>query len=78
MLAQNYWWDGMYSDVTRFSKICLTCVDYHGSGQKVWPSLQPHPVGGLIERISVDILEMPLNLRGNRHVVCLVTTCQNG
>lgn len=27
-LARRYWWKGMYSDIYRFCKGCLTCASY--------------------------------------------------
>lgn len=42
-LCRWYWWKGMYSDVRKFCKGCLTC------GWKTKPPLKSIPVGGLFE-----------------------------
>ena len=71
-LAQHYWWDGMFGDVVRWCRSCLTCAAYHGCGRRAKPPLQPIPVGAPFERVGVDILEMPRTLRGHRYVVVFV------
>ena len=69
VLAQHYWWDGMFSDATQHCRSCLTCAAYQGSGRKAKPPLQPIPVGGPFERVAVDVLEMPLTTQGNQYIV---------
>ena len=55
----------MVGDVHRFCRSCLTCAAYRGAGRKFKPLLRPIPV----ERVGVDILEMPRTLQGNRYIV---------
>ena len=69
ILARRYWWDGMYRDVHQFCRACLTCAAYRGTGRKVKPTLAPITVGGPFEKLGVDILEMPLTVNGNRHII---------
>ena len=71
-LAQHYWWDGMFGDVVRWCRSCLTCAAYQGCGRRAKPPLQPIAVGAPFERVGVDILEMPRTLRGHRYVVVFV------
>ena len=71
-LAQHYWWDDMYGDVTRWCRSCLVCAAYQGCGRRTRPPLQPIPVGAPFERVGVDVLEMPRTLQGNRYVVVFV------
>ena len=61
-LAQRYWWDGMYCDVHQFYRSYLTCAAYRGTGRKV-------KISGPFEKLGVDILEMPLTVNGNRHII---------
>ena len=68
-LARRYWWRGMYADVHKHCKGCLTCASYRGGGRRTRPPLMPIKVGGPFERVGVDILEMPLTMDGNRYVV---------
>ena len=68
-LARRFWWRGMYGDVYRFCKGCLTCAAYRGGGRRSRPPLMPLKVGGPFERIGVDLMELPLTSQGNRYVV---------
>ena len=68
-LARRYWWRGMYVDVYKHCRGCLTCASYRGGGRRTKPPLMPIKVGGPFERVGVDILEMPLTMDGNRYVV---------
>ena len=69
MLSQHFWWDGMYGDVVKWCRSCLTCAGYHGCGRRTKPPLQSIPVGAPFDRVGIDIMEMPRTLRGNRYVV---------
>ena len=68
-LTRSYWWDGMYRDVQRFARGCLTCAARGGTGRRHRAPLHPLPVSGPFERIGVDIMEMPQTERGNRYVI---------
>ncbi len=71
-LVKRYWWNGMFSDVFRFCKGCLTCAAYRGGGRRSKPPLRSIPVGGPFERVGVDLMEMPLTMQGNRYVIVFV------
>ena len=32
-LSQHFWWDGMFGDVVKWCRSCLTCAGYHGCGR---------------------------------------------
>ena len=68
-LVRRYWWKGMYSDVYKFCKSCLTCAAYRGGGRRLRPTLMSLPVGGPFERVGVDLMEMPQTTLGNRYVI---------
>ena len=72
MLAQRYWWDGMYKDVHAYCQSCLTCASYRGTGRRVRPPLMPIPVGGPFYRVGVDIMELPQTVNGNCYVISFV------
>ena len=72
MLAQRYWWDGMYKDVHAYCRSCLTCASYRGTGRRVRPQLMPILVGGPFYRVGVDIMELPQTVNGNRYVISFV------
>ena len=69
MLAQHYWWEGMYRDVHLHCRGCLPCAAYRGSDPKARPLLKPIPIGGPFQRVGVDILEMLQTAQGNRYVL---------
>ena len=69
MLAQQYWWEGMYRDVHLHCRGCLPCAAYLVSGPKARPLLKPIAVGGPFQRVGVDILEMPQTAQGNQYIV---------
>ena len=72
MLAQRYWWDGMYKDVHAHCQRCLTCASYQDTGRRVRPPLMPIPVGGPFYRVGMDIMELPQTVNGNCYVISFV------
>ena len=54
-LLHHYWWPKMHSDITHWSKSCLTCATY-GRGQSVCSPLTPIPVSGPFDRVGIDII----------------------
>ena len=78
MLAQRYWWDGMYKDVHAYCQSCLTCASYQGTGRRVRPPLMPIPVGGPFYRVGIDIMELPQTVNGNRYVISSVADPAGG
>ena len=44
-LCRRYWWKGMYSDVYKFCKGCLTCAAYRGRGEEVKSPLEVYTRG---------------------------------
>ena len=68
-LARRYWWEGIYADVVKHCRACLTCASYRGGGRRSKPPLKPIDVGGPFERVGVDILEMPPTEKENRYIV---------
>ena len=72
MLAQRYWWDGMYKDVHAHCQCCFSCASYQGTGRRVRPPLMPIPVGGPFYRVGMDIMELPQMVNGNCYVISFV------
>ena len=68
MLARHYWWPKMRSDITSWTRSCLTCATQRVS-QEVKPLLSPIPVSGPFDRVGVDVLQLPASSRGNRYAV---------
>ena len=44
-LAQQYWWEGMFSDVVKWCRSCLTCAAYQGFGRRKPSPLKTISVG---------------------------------
>ena len=71
-LSQKHWWKGMYRDIYKFCRSCLTCASYKGTSRWMKPPLIPIPVGGPFHRVGVDIMELPLTVNGNKYVIVFV------
>ena len=70
-LSSSWWWDGMYADAERFAKSCPQCVVAMGTGRKNKPPLHPIPVQRPFQILGIDVMDLPLTERGNRHVVVI-------
>ena len=70
MLAQRYWWDGMYKDIHVHCRSCLACASYQGTGRRVRPPLMPIPVGRPFYHVGTDITELPQTVNGNHYIAC--------
>ena len=77
-LARCYWWEGMYADVVKHCRACLTCASYRGGGRRSKPPLNPIEVGGPFECVGVDRLEMPPTERENRYIVVFMDYLSGG
>ena len=67
-LGKHYWWEGMRSDITRWSRACLVCAT-HNPGRGPRPPLSPIPVSGPFDRIGVDVIQFPKSREGNQYAV---------
>ena len=70
-LRRHFWWNGMRTDVTRWSRACLVCAT-HSTGRKVRPPLTPIPVSGPFDRVGVDVIQFPRSRNGNQYAVVFV------
>ena len=59
----------MRDDIHDHCRSCLGCVSRKGGHRSLKPPLQPIPVGGPFHRVAVDVLQLPLTVRGNCYVV---------
>ena len=69
VLVRNWWWRGMYADTVAFCKRCPDCAVVTGAGRQHKPPLHPIPVERPFQKVGVDIMDLPLTERGNRHVI---------
>ena len=59
----------MFKDATAFAKSCPECVIAMGTGRRFKPPLQPIPVSRPFQILGIDVMDLPLTERGNKHVV---------
>ena len=57
-LSCHYWWPHMRSEISKWSRACLTCATRQ-PGQAFKPPLTPIPVGGAFDRLGVDVYSFP-------------------
>ena len=60
-LTQQYWWEGMFSDVVKWCCSCLICTAYQSFGHRKTSLLKTISVGFPFEREGVDILDIYAN-----------------
>ena len=70
-LAVHWWWGGMFKDAVKFAKACPECAIVTGTGRKVKPALHPIPVSRPFQILGIDVMDLPLTERGNKHVVVI-------
>ena len=68
-MSRHWWWGGMHADLVQFAKNCPECTIVSGGGRVVKPPLHPIQVQRPFQIIGVDIMDLPLTDRGNRHVL---------
>ena len=68
-LASKWWWKCMYRDALEYAKDCPQCAIVKGTGRKQKPPLHPIPTERPFQIVGVDIMELPVTTRGNKHVV---------
>ena len=70
-LCSSWWWEGMYSDAEKFASSCPECIVATGTGRKIKPPLQPIPVQRPFQVLGIDVMDLPLTEKRNRHVVVI-------
>ena len=68
-LVRHWWWDGMYSDVSKFITNYPECAVVTGGGPHHRAPLHPIPVSRPFQIVGVDVLELPATDRGNKYVL---------
>ena len=59
----------MYCDAVSYYKNCAECAFMSGTGQVRRPPLRPIPVQRAFQILGVDIMELPIMLRGNHYLI---------
>ena len=68
-LVSHWWWSGMFQDAVRFAKNCPEWAVAKGIGRRAKPPLHPIPVSRPFQLLGIDIMDLPLTEKGNKHVV---------
>ena len=76
-IRQRFYWRGMYSDIYEYQKSCINCQ--RASNQKPpKPPLQPLPIVGLFERISLDFIGPLRESKSKKRWILLVVDSFSG
>ena len=70
-LAQHYWWPTMRADIDRWAHACRVCAS-RNIGKPLHPSLAPLPVGGPLDRVGIDVVQLPTSRMGNKYAVVFI------
>ena len=68
-LVRRWWWDGMHADTLQFVRNCPACSVVSGGGKVLRPPLHPTSVEHPFQMIRVDVMNLPMTVNGNSHVV---------
>ena len=69
VLVRHWWWEGRHADTLRFVRNCPECAVVTGGGRPGRPPLHPIPVQRPFQIMGVDVMDLPVTKRGNRHVL---------
>lgn len=73
LMLADYWWQGIWQDVTRAVNDCKVCDRVKASFNACTTELQPLPIMGLFYRWGVDLCgPFPETKRGNRYVMVMI------
>ena len=61
----------MYSDAEKLAKACPECAVAMGTSRKKRPPLHPIPVLRPFQILGIDVMDLPVTEKGNRHVVVI-------
>ncbi|XGW09034.1 hypothetical protein V3C99_011385 [Haemonchus contortus] len=64
-------WDGMHSDIYRWTKGCTSCL-LTNPHKRMFPPLKPFVTGKPFEIVAADTLEMSTSLSGMKYVLVVV------
>ena len=68
-IVWHCYWKGMYEDAMNLCRNCSECVTVSGSGKLVRLPLYPIPVQRPFQILGVDVMDLPVTEKGNKHVV---------
>ena len=59
----------MFKDAVTYAKSCPECAIVSGTGRRLKLPLQPIPVSRPFQILGINVMDLPLTDRGNKHVV---------
>lgn len=65
-LARHYWRPKMQGDISSWCRACIVCATLH-VGLAIKPLLAPIPVAGPLDRVGVDVLQLPVSKKRNKY-----------
>ncbi len=68
-LARHWWWEGMFADAVHYVKNWPECLVVSSGGRVTTPPLHRIPVGRPFQIVGVYIMDLPVTLQGNKHVL---------
>ena len=76
-LKRIAYWVGMASDVKEYCRSCERCMQ---AKQPVRPKapLVNIPIGTVWERVAMDVMEVPINPKGNKYILVVQDYFTNG
>jgi hypothetical protein len=70
-MVSSWWWEHMFHDAVQFAKACPECAITYGIGRRTKVPLHPIPVRSPFQILGIDVMDLPVTERGNRHVVVI-------
>lgn len=61
----------MFEDACKYARACTECAVMTGNGRVLRPQLHPIPVSRSFQILGIDVMDLPLTERGNRHAVVI-------
>jgi hypothetical protein len=68
----KFFWYNLVADVKRYVRECLPCQKRKWQGQMLAPLGEFPPVSFPLERVGVDLIELPLSYSGNKYCLTIV------
>ena len=68
-ISRRWWWKNMYKDLMEYTRKYQQCTVAERKEQKIIPPLMPIPVDQLFQIMGADIMELPLIIKENKHLI---------
>ena len=68
----NFYWLNMIKDVRKYVSSCLECQKRKWQGQEIAPLGEFKPVAMPLERLGIDLIEMPSSYNRNKYILTII------